>query len=85
MKKATGIVRRIDGLGRIVVPKELRRVMGIREGDPLEIFTDQGGEIILRKFRAGLNRLAQDCADSLYEVIRKIVLVTDRSWIIAGE
>jgi len=65
MKKATGIVRRIDGLGRIVVPKELRRVMGIREGDPLEIFTDQGGEIILRKFRGGMDRLAQDCADSL--------------------
>ena len=48
--KATGVVRRIDELGRIVVPKEIRRVMRIREGDPLEIFTDKDGEIILKKY-----------------------------------
>ena len=48
--KATGIVRRIDELGRIVVPKEIRRVLRIREGDPLEIFTDKDGEIVLKKF-----------------------------------
>lgn len=47
--KATGIVRRIDELGRIVVPKEIRRVLRIREGDPLEIFTDKDGEIVLEK------------------------------------
>lgn len=48
--KATGIVRRIDELGRIVVPKEIRRVLRIREGDPLEIFTDKDGEIVLKIF-----------------------------------
>ena len=48
--KATGIVRRIDELGRIVVPKEIRRVLRIREGDPLEIFTDKDGEIVLKKY-----------------------------------
>ena len=48
--KATGIVRRIDDLGRVVVPKEIRRTLRIREGDPLEIFTDREGEIILKKF-----------------------------------
>lgn len=48
--KATGIVRRIDDLGRIVVPKEIRRTLRIREGDPLEIFTDREGEIILKKY-----------------------------------
>ena len=48
--KATGIVRRIDELGRVVVPKEIRRTLRIREGDPLEIFTDRNGEIILKKY-----------------------------------
>ena len=48
--KATGIVRRIDDLGRIVVPKEIRRTLRIREGDALEIFTDPEGEIILKKY-----------------------------------
>ena len=48
--KATGIVRRIDDLGRVVVPKEIRRTLRIREGDPLEIFTDKEGEIILKKY-----------------------------------
>ena len=46
--KATGIVRRIDDLGRVVIPKEIRRTLRIREGDPLEIFTDREGEIILK-------------------------------------
>ena len=48
--KATGIVRRIDELGRVVIPKEIRRTLKIREGDPLEIFTDREGEIILKKY-----------------------------------
>ena len=48
--KATGIVRRIDDLGRVVIPKEIRRTLRIREGDPLEIFTDRNGEIILKKY-----------------------------------
>ena len=46
--KATGIVRRIDDLGRVVIPKEIRRTLRIRESDPLEIFTDREGEIILK-------------------------------------
>ena len=48
--KATGIVRRIDDLGRIVIPKEIRRTLRIREGDPLEIFTGNDGEVILKKY-----------------------------------
>ena len=48
--KATGIVRRIDDLGRVVIPKEIRRTLRIREGDPLEIFTDREGEVILKKY-----------------------------------
>lgn len=48
--KATGIVRRIDDLGRVVIPKEIRRTLKIRESEPLEIFTDRNGEIILKKY-----------------------------------
>ena len=48
--KATGIVRRIDDLGRVVIPKEIRRTLRLREGTPLEIFTDREGEIILKKY-----------------------------------
>ena len=48
--KATGIVRRIDDLGRVVIPKEIRRTMRIREGDPLEIFTNSEGEVIFKKY-----------------------------------
>ena len=53
--KATGIVRRIDDLGRVVVPKEIRRTLRIREGDPLEIFTDRQGEIILKNIHQLVN------------------------------
>ena len=65
--KATGIVRRIDELGRIVVPKEIRRVLRIREGDPLEIFTDKDGEIILKKYSpiGELAAFAQEYVDVL--------------------
>ncbi len=52
--KATGIVRRIDDLGRVVIPKEIRRTLRIREGDPLEIFVDRDGEVILKKILADL-------------------------------
>ena len=48
--KATGIVRRIDDLGRVVIPKEIRRTMRIREGEPLEIFTDRDGDVIFEKY-----------------------------------
>ena len=65
--KATGIVRRIDDLGRIVVPKEIRRTLRIREGDPLEIFTDREGEIILKKYSpiGELSQFAGEYAESL--------------------
>ena len=65
--KATGIVRRIDDLGRVVVPKEIRRTLRIREGDPLEIFTDREGEIILKKYSpiGELGTFEQQYADSL--------------------
>ena len=48
--KATGIIRKIDDLGRVVIPKEIRRTLRIREGDPLEIYTDREGEVILKKY-----------------------------------
>ena len=48
--KATGVVRRIDDLGRVVIPKEIRRTMRIREGDSLEIFVNQSGEVVLKKY-----------------------------------
>ena len=48
--KATGVIRRLDDLGRIVIPKEIRRTFRIREGDPMEIFTNRNGEIILKKY-----------------------------------
>ncbi len=65
--KATGIVRRIDDLGRVVIPKEIRRTLRIREGDPLEIFTDRDGEVILKKYSpmVDLSLFAQEYADSL--------------------
>lgn len=65
--KATGIVRRIDDLGRVVIPKEIRRTLRIREGDPLEIFTDREGEIILKKYSpiGELGVPAKDCVQSL--------------------
>ena len=63
--KATGIVRRIDDLGRVVIPKEIRRTLRIREGDPLEIFTDREGEVILKKYSpiGELSAFARQYAD----------------------
>ena len=65
--KATGIVRRIDDLGRVVVPKEIRRTLRLREGTPLEIFTDREGEIILKKYSPmmELNAFAGQYADAM--------------------
>lgn len=83
--KATGIVRRIDDLGRVVIPKEIRRTLRIREGDPLEIFVDREGEVILKKYSpiGELGDFAQEYADSLYEAIGHIVCIADRDQIIA--
>lgn len=83
--KATGIVRRIDDLGRVVIPKEIRRTLRIREGDPLEIFTDREGEVILKKYSpiGELNEFATEYAESLNESINAITLITDRDNVIA--
>ena len=84
--KATGIVRRIDDLGRIVVPKEIRRTLRIREGDPLEIFTDREGEIILKKYSpiGELGQFAGEYAESLAQTTGYLVLVTDCDHVIAA-
>ena len=83
--KATGIVRRIDDLGRVVIPKELRRTLRIREGDPLEIYTTSEGEVIFRKY-SPIGELG-DFASSYVETLSKIsncgVCITDRDNIIA--
>lgn len=83
--KATGIVRRIDDLGRVVIPKEIRRTLRIREGDPLEIFVDRDGEVILKKYSpiGELGDFAKEYADSLYEAIGHTALIADRDTIIA--
>ncbi|GIP55685.1 MULTISPECIES: stage V sporulation protein T [Paenibacillus] len=83
--KATGIVRRIDDLGRVVIPKEIRRTLRIREGDPLEIFVDRDGEVILKKYSpiGELGDFAKEYAESLYESTGHITLISDRDTVIA--
>lgn len=84
--KATGIVRRIDDLGRIVIPKEIRRTLRIREADPLEIFTDREGEIILKKYSpiGEMTTFARQYAESLAQVSGYTVLIADRDQFIAA-
>src|SRR5690348_14383815 len=83
--KATGIVRRIDDLGRVVIPKEIRRTLRIREGDPLEIFVDRDGEVILKKYSpiSELGDFAKEYAESLFESTGHITMISDRDNIIA--
>jgi len=83
--KATGIVRRIDDLGRVVVPKEIRRTLRLREGTPLEIFTDREGEIILKKYSpmAELGAFARQYAEALAQTTGHAVYITDRDQVIA--
>ena len=83
--KATGIVRRIDDLGRVVIPKEIRRTMRIREGDPLEIFTDRDGEVIFKKYSpiGELTSFASQYVDTLHKICSMSVVVTDRDTIIS--
>lgn len=83
--KATGIVRRIDELGRLVVPKEIRRIFRIREGDPIEIFTGKEGEIILKKYSpiGELGSFAQQLVDSTAQILNQIICVTDRDQVVA--
>ncbi len=84
--KATGIVRRIDDLGRVVIPKEIRRTLRIREGDPLEIFTDREGEVILKKYSpiGELSVFARQYAESLSQTMGCLVCVCDMDQIIAA-
>ncbi|WP_374722030.1 stage V sporulation protein T [Peribacillus tepidiphilus] len=83
--KATGIVRRIDDLGRVVIPKEIRRTLRIREGDPLEIFVDRDGEVILKKYSpiSELSDFAKEYAEALYDSLGSPVLISDRDTYIA--
>ena len=83
--KATGIVRRIDELGRVVIPKEIRRTLRIREGDPLEIFTDREGEIILKKYSpiGELSDFAREYTESLHQALGHITAICDKDTIIA--
>ncbi|MCL1882242.1 MAG: stage V sporulation protein T [Defluviitaleaceae bacterium] len=85
MLKATGIVRRIDDLGRVVIPKEIRRTLRIREGDPLEIFTDREGEIILKKYSpiGELGTFAKEYAETLSQTSGHITCIVDKDQIIA--
>lgn len=83
--KATGIVRRIDDLGRVVIPKEIRRTLRIREGDPLEIFVAREGEVILKKYSPinELGQFAQEYAEALFDSLQHPVLISDRDEFIA--
>lgn len=83
--KATGIVRRIDDLGRVVIPKEIRRTLRIREGDPLEIFTDREGEVILKKYSpiGELSEFAKEYVESLHGSMEHVTCIADRDSIIA--
>lgn len=84
--KATGIVRRIDDLGRVVIPKEIRRTMRIREGDPLEIFTDREGEVIFKKYSpiGELASFAAQYAETLHKICSMAVVITDRDAVVAS-
>ena len=84
--KATGIVRRIDDLGRVVIPKEIRRTMRIREGDPLEIFTESGGEVVFKKYSpvGELEPFAAQYAEVLYRACGQPVIVCDRDRVTAS-
>lgn len=84
--KATGIVRRIDDLGRVVIPKEIRRTMHIRDGDPLEIFTGQGGEVVFKKYSpvGELSEFAEQYAQVMAQVSGSPILICDRERVIAA-
>ena len=84
--RATGIVRRIDDLGRVVIPKEIRRTLRIREGDPLEIYTDRDGEVILKKYSpiGEMQSFAKDYTESLYRSLGHIAVIVDRDQVVAA-
>lgn len=84
--KATGIVRRIDDLGRVVIPKEIRRTMRIREGDPLEIYTEADGEVIFKKYSpiGELSAFATQYAEVLNKACQTRIVITDNDHVIAA-
>ncbi len=83
--KATGIVRRIDDLGRVVIPKEIRRTMRIREGDPLEIFTGPNEEVVFKKYSpiGELSQFASQYAEVMSRACGFPVAIGDRDHVIA--
>ena len=84
--KATGIVRRIDELGRVVIPKEIRRTLHFREGDPLEIFTDANGGVILKKYSimGDIEDYAKEFANSIYKTLGQTAIITDKDVVVAA-
>lgn len=84
--KATGIVRRIDDLGRVVIPKEIRRTLRIKEGTPLEIFTDREGQIILKKYSpiGELSIFAKEYAEALAQTTGLVACITDHDQVVAA-
>ena len=84
--RATGIVRRIDDLGRVVIPKEIRRTLRIREGDPLEIFTETNGEVIFKKYSpiGEISTFAEQYAEVLSKISKQAVLISDNDSIVAA-
>ena len=84
--RATGIVRRIDELGRVVIPKEIRRTLRIREGDPLEIYTDRDGEVILKKYSpiGEMSAFAKDYTESIFRAMGHIACIVDRDQVVAA-
>ena len=84
--KATGIVRRIDELGRVVIPKEIRRNLHFREGDPLEIFTDKDGGVVLKKYSimGDIEGIAKEFANSIYRTLGKTTIITDKDVVVAA-
>ena len=83
--KATGVVRRIDDLGRVVIPKEIRKTLRIKEGEPLEIFTDREGQVILKKYSpiGELSEFASGYAETLSKTTGHIACITDKDTVIA--
>lgn len=84
--KATGIVRRIDDLGRIVVPKEIRRTLRIREGDPLEIYTQADGSVVLKKYSpvGELSEYAEELTRSMENALDRTALICDKDVVVAA-
>ena len=84
--KATGIVRRIDDLGRVVVPKEIRRTLRIREGDPLEIFTDKDGSVLLKKYSpiGELSQHAKELSEALSHTFEHTAVICDKDSVVSA-